>query len=146
MVLSFQRVRAVERAKLLKALLTTSNKLQIPITIVSGDVHCASAYTLTDEKNYPNAKVLQVTSSSISRKPCGSLATMAYAPTGLMQERLDDGKGKVIKTSIYQKQVFAKAGVNNFVVIEAKGGALDVEFFWPSSDGCGVESAKVKLQ
>ena len=135
----------VERAKLLKALFATSDRLKIPITIVSGDVHCASCYTLKDTKNYPGARIVQVTSSSISRKPCGSVATMAYAPNGRMQERLDDGRGRVVKTSIYQKQVFAKAGVNNFVVISAKGSTIGITFYWPAKDGKGTESAKVDL-
>lgn len=135
----------VERAKLLKALFAASDRLKIPITIVSGDVHCASCYTLKDTENYPNARIVQVTSSSISRKPCGSVATMAYAPNGRMQERLDDGRGKIVKTSIYQKQVFAKAGVNNFVVISARGGNIDITFYWPAKDGKGTESAKVDL-
>jgi len=133
----------VERAKLFKALFTTSNRGKIPITIVSGDVHCASAYTLTD-KNYPNAKILQVTSSSISRKPVGSLGKLAFARNCLIKERLDDGKGKLVNTHIFQKQVFAKAGVNNFVKINANGNDVNLTFYWVGKDGT-AKSRKVDI-
>ena len=41
-------INHTEEAKLLKALFITSNRRKIPITIISGDVYCASAYTLAD--------------------------------------------------------------------------------------------------
>jgi len=135
----------VERAKLFKALFTTSNKLKIPITIVSGDVHCASAYTLSDKSNYPHAKILQVTSSSISRKVVPKFGTWAFAKNGLIRERLNDGKGQVVKTSIYQKQLFAKAGVNNFAKINTKGSKVDVTFYWLSKKYGGNTAKSRKL-
>ena len=63
-----------------------SNRTKIPITIVSSDAHSASAYTLTDVVNYLDAKLLQVRSSPVSRKPSGLITTWAFARNRHMQE------------------------------------------------------------
>ena len=134
----------IERDRLFRMLFKASEKHRVPITIVSGDVHCASVYTLSDE-GYPNAKVLQVNSSPISRKPVPAIATKAFARTGFINRKENDGKGKDVRTTVHQRQCFAKAGICNFAIIKAEGKELKVTFYYTSNTTHERKTVEVDL-
>ena len=95
-----------ERNLLLGHLGTFSDKHKIPVTFLSGDVHCASAFKI-HLKDKPNAKLMNITSSGISRKP---------APSYL--DKLIEGDGPLYKhDTALVETVFSLAGKNNFLII-----------------------------
>lgn len=97
-----------ERKKFLDLLLKISDKHQIPIIILSGDVHCASAYRITHSSKYSKANLFNVTSSAISRSPAPSLATIAMQRSAKISGY--DGEFE---------QLYTVAGKNNFALINA---------------------------
>ncbi|ALM52960.1 alkaline phosphatase D family protein [Halomonas huangheensis] len=97
-----------ERNKLLDVLLRTSDKHQLPIIILSGDVHCASAFRITHSTRYKKANLCNVTSSAISRAPALSLATIAMQRSA----RINGYDGNF-------EQIYTVAGKNNFALINA---------------------------
>ena len=132
-----------ERARLLDNLLRFSHEKKTTICMFGGDVHCMSAYVLTDEKRFPDAKIVHITASAITRKPCPSVATMAYAKNGFMKYK-ENGKGRNKTSSIYGEQRFAKSGVNNFAVLTAEGKTMSCTFFWKTkADSYSIESQTV---
>lgn len=97
-----------ERNKFLDLLLKASHKNQLPIIILSGDVHCASAYRITHSSQYAKANLFNITSSAISRSPANSFATIAM-----------QGSAKINGYDGEFEQLYTMAGKNNFALINA---------------------------
>uniref|UniRef100_A0A7S2R0Y2 PhoD-like phosphatase metallophosphatase domain-containing protein n=1 Tax=Eucampia antarctica TaxID=49252 RepID=A0A7S2R0Y2_9STRA len=135
----------VERDKILAAFFYISNLYSIPIVILSGDVHCVSAYTLTDKKKFPNARIINITSSAITRKPCAAQATNAFHAKGYMKTRENDGKGVSRLTNIHCEQNFAKSGVNNFAVVKAERKSISCTFHWVEKSRGKLKQSTVKF-
>lgn len=95
-----------ERNILLEEVGSFSNNNNTPVTFLSGDVHCASAFKI-HLKDKPDAKLMNITSSAISRKP---------APGFL--DKLIEGDGPLYKhENALVETVFSLAGKNNFLII-----------------------------
>lgn len=128
-----------ERKKLLDAILSYSHELKVPIVILSGDVHSASVYALENDENYPHAKVFNVTSSSISRKP---------AP-----ERAEDFMKKTGNISGYEggyaTRYYTLAGEYNFVIIDlqntSNGASIVVDLYWPGGKQRETVKKRIRL-
>nr|VFJ92079.1 MAG: alkaline phosphatase D [Candidatus Kentron sp. LFY] len=142
-----------ERNLFLDAVMKVSDKHKVPITIISGDVHCASAYRLVNTKRYPDARVGQVTSSPISRKPNPSIANALVAKSGDMVtvDIGDSKKEKKRKGPVYQKRLFAKSGINNYAVFsvgrDQDGNVrIMVDFYWPGEDDGEIVRRTIELQ
>nr|VFJ48093.1 MAG: alkaline phosphatase D [Candidatus Kentron sp. FM]VFJ48751.1 MAG: alkaline phosphatase D [Candidatus Kentron sp. FM]VFK09439.1 MAG: alkaline phosphatase D [Candidatus Kentron sp. FM] len=139
-----------ERNLFLDAVMSCSNSHKVPITIISGDVHCASAYRLTNTERYPDARIAQVTSSPISRKPNPSIAGALVAKSGdVVTVDIGDGK-KERKGPVYQKRLFSKSGVNNyaaFSVSQDRNNATQVivDFYWPGEDDGEIVRRTIEL-
>lgn len=132
-----------ERARLLDNLLRYSHEKKTPVCMFGGDVHCMSAYVLTDAERFPDAKIVHITASAITRKPVPSVGTMAFAKTGYMKYK-ENGKGRNKTSSIHGEQKFAKAGVNNFAVLTAEGKKMTCTFFWKNkADHYSIESQTI---
>lgn len=132
-----------ERARLLDNLLRYSHEKKTPVCMFGGDVHCMSAYVLTDEERFPDAKIVHITASAITRKPVPSVGSMAFAKSGFIKYK-ENGKGKNKTSSIYGEQKFGKAGVNNFAVLTAEGKQMSCTFFWKNkADNYSIESQTI---
>lgn len=118
-----------ERNQVLDLLLKRSHKSGQSIVILSGDVHCASAFRITNER-YPKAKLFNVTSSAISRSPAPKLATSAIQKTA----PIDSYPGGKFE------QLYRFSGANNFALINAdyRDGELSLSaslyWTWPGTD------------
>lgn len=127
-----------ERDAMLELMFRFSHETGIPVVILSGDVHCASAFRITDGDNYPKADLFNVTSSAISREPAPKFATMAFQKSGPMNKD-DDTDNRAFE------QLYRFAGENNFALVNAnhRDGSLDlsVTLYWVAS---GSEEATQK--
>lgn len=127
-----------ERNTLLDAILLYSDTNEIPVVILSGDVHCASVFALESYDSYPKAKVFSVTSSSISRKPAPEIAETFIKPSGKI-----DGYTQGRATRFY-----TLTGAYNFVLLEfeKKDGkvSLVADLYWPG--GKEREATKKRIQ
>ncbi|MCG7546403.1 alkaline phosphatase D family protein [Pseudoalteromonas sp. Of7M-16] len=104
-----------ERNNLLEQIFKASHANQIPITFLSGDVHCSSAFKLKST-NYKYAKVMNITSSAISRKPPPAMASVA----------IEGSKSMYRSTHIEVENVFEMAGKNNFLVVDVENEGNDL--------------------
>ncbi len=96
-----------ERNELLEAICKTSHDSAIPITFLSGDVHCASAFRIRSTK-YDKANVMNITASGISRKPAHWV--LKY---------LVEGDGNMfMNDDIKLEREFRMVGKNNFLTLE----------------------------
>ena len=98
-----------ERNKLLDLLFAFSHLRGIPVSVLSGDVHCASAFRIIDRTRYENAQLFNITSSAISRKPPTSKATMLIASSGKLKNH---------RTAEIEK-LHEHAGNHNFAMLSA---------------------------
>ncbi|AOT07055.1 alkaline phosphatase D family protein [Pseudoalteromonas luteoviolacea] len=96
-----------ERNIMLDHVFELSHTHQVPITFLSGDVHCASAFKFSSP-TFPNAKVMNITSSAISRKPPPKMAAVA----------IDSSKKMYRSPHIEIENIFEMAGENNFLVVD----------------------------
>lgn len=128
-----------ERNKLLTAVFRASKKHKVPITFISGDVHCASIYEISKPEVYPESEVYQVTTSPISRKPASKLSTIGYQKSGPLPGM--DG--------VFCEQLYSQSGVNNFAVFrvgdDLSGSKLAVDYYWPGDEDGEVYSATIDL-
>ena len=135
-----------ERDELLTDVLKASHDFGVPISFMSGDVHCASAYQLVDMSRFPKAQVSQVTSSPISRKPNPAVANVAVAKSGYMTKEVD---GKKVATTVYQKRLFAKSGINNFAIMRASNvdgqNRIEADFYWPGEEDHEIVRKNISL-
>lgn len=118
-----------ERNQLLDALFARIANKNLPVVFLSGDVHCASAFRLR-HRRYPSAKVYQVTSSAISRKPAPRISQLGIWSGGDM-----DGHAE-----IFCEQLFALAGNKNFALVRQRPDELGVlnqitvDLCWPGGE------------
>lgn len=133
-----------ERDKILSTFFYISHIYKIPIVILCGDVHCMSAYTLTDPKRFPCGKIITITSSAISRKPCPSVATKAFQGNGFMKTKVD-GKGVSRNTTIVCEQKFAKSGVHNYAAVKADGKNISCTFYWVGKTRGEMKNSTIKF-
>ena len=128
-----------ERNAMLELLLARSAESSIPIVILSGDVHCASAFQITHGKTYPGARLFNVTSSAISRKPAPGIATAAMQKSADI-DGFDGGRFE---------QMFRFAGENNFALINAdcRDGDLKISatLYWAEPGSESVTQKVIKL-
>ncbi|WP_417811270.1 alkaline phosphatase D family protein [Thalassospira alkalitolerans] len=128
-----------ERNKILDLLLARSHENNIPIVILSGDVHCASAFGITHAQTYPGARLFNVTSSAISRSPAPGIATAAMQKSAPI-DGFDGGRFE---------QMFRFAGENNFAVINAdcRDGELQLSatLYWAKPGSESVTQKVIRL-
>lgn len=103
-----------ERNILLDEMFRTSNKLGVPVAILSGDVHVGAAFELASNE-FPHSKVYQLTSSAITycKVPKG-LNLLVRKDDGLMMGRTG-GKKKAVVVRPFRNQVMVS---NNFGIIQ----------------------------
>ncbi|MNG09699.1 hypothetical protein D3C84_931270 [compost metagenome] len=111
------------------------------MVFLSGDVHCAAVFRLL-HKQYPAAKVFQVTSSAISRLPAPDMLKMAISGGGEMP-----GIANMVCERWY-----AMAGSKNFALLSVRP-SLDgkqtevlVELHWPSGEDGELTKRRVLLK
>ncbi|SFM35953.1 alkaline phosphatase D family protein [Marinobacter zhejiangensis] len=113
-----------ERRIVLDLLLKRSHESGMPITILSGDVHCASAFRIRQDNRFPGARLFNLTSSAISRAPAPGLAVAAMQKSA----NIDGYEGGRFE------QLYRFAGENNFALINAdvRDGelSLSANLFW----------------
>ncbi|MDW6005376.1 alkaline phosphatase D family protein [Vibrio mangrovi] len=95
-----------ERDQLLDLLGRFSAERQVPVTILSGDVHSCSAYKITLGE-HPGANLTHVTSSAVSRKPAPAVSNHLIADSGPLYKHAN---GRCEK-------LFGLTGENNFLVV-----------------------------
>ncbi|MDD0973771.1 alkaline phosphatase D family protein [Pseudomonas fontis] len=130
-----------ERRALLDRVYTALGKRGVVVTFLSGDVHSAGVFRLL-HKDYPAAKVFQVTSSAVSRMPAPEALKVAISPGGEMS-----GMPKV-----HYERWYAMAGWKNFALLCVRP-SLDgtqtevlVELHWPNGDDGEVTKRRVLLK
>lgn len=129
-----------ERNALLEAVFKHADTSGKKIVFLSGDVHCASAFRLR-HKSHPAAKVFQVTSSAISRKPAPGISKIGIASGGRM-----DGNDKVSFERLY-----AMAGYKNFAMFHvrltdsADTTEVLVDLCWPGGEEHEVTHKRLNL-
>lgn len=110
-----------------------------PLVFLSGDVHCASVFRMQHRK-FPAARVYQMTSSAISRKPAPKISLIGISSGGPM-----DGHAEVSSERLY-----ALTGAKNFSLIRARtrdDGAAEVviELHWPGGEDGEVTKRRLVL-
>lgn len=129
-----------ERNRLLEALFRKIAQSGQKLVVLSGDVHCTSAFRLQHRK-YPAAKLYQITSSAISRKPAPKLSMLGISSGGTM-----DGNKEIAC-----ERLFALSGNKNFAMVRvgAGQGAADteivVELYWPGESEGEVTKRRLVL-
>ncbi len=126
-----------ERDQLLSTLYTALGTSDTKLVFLSGDVHCASAFQLRHAK-YPQARVFQITSSAISRKPAPSLSMLGIAPTGPMHGNAE----------VYCERLYAMAGSKNFAMVRVQdaGARVIVDLHWPEGNEGAVTKKRLELK
>jgi alkaline phosphatase D len=116
-----------ERNQLLEATFKQINTSGKIVVFLSGDVHCAASFRL-HHKNYPSAKVYQVTSSAISRKPAPKVSTIGIASNGTMEGN----------DLVFCEKLYSFAGSTNFAMIRVKTEnnhpEITVDLYWPGNN------------
>ncbi|QBF26920.1 alkaline phosphatase family protein [Pseudomonas tructae] len=130
-----------ERKVLLDQVYAALGKSAKPVVFLSGDVHCAAVFRLL-HKQYPAAKVFQVTSSAISRIP---------APGGLKLAISTGGEMPGLANMLCERW-YAMAGSKNFALLSVRP-SLDgtqtevlVELHWPSGEDGELTKRRVVLR
>ena len=123
-----------ERNLLLDAIFRKIGKSGQTLLVLSGDVHCASAFRLKHRK-YPGAKLYQVTSSAISRKPAPGISLLGISSGGTMDGNKD----------VTSERLFALAGNKNFAMVSINGAEIVVELYWPGDNEGEVSKRRLVL-
>ena len=98
-----------ERNCLLKKMLFSSHYQDQTVVFLSGDVHSASAFRILQPKEFSKARVYNITSSAISRKPAPRIAQMGIAKNGPIPG---------YEVGRFEK-MYQSAGYNNFAYVRA---------------------------
>lgn len=134
-----------ERNKLLKAVFKYSHDNNVPVTFLSGDVHCASVYQLEDTESYTRARVFNGTSSAISRKPAPEKAEWFFKKSGRLKG-YPNGDGNASEAEV--DRLYAFSGAYNFFLVtaEERGGEVSVaiDLCWPA--GTQGELGRKRIQ
>lgn len=129
----------VERAKLLDQLFERSHYGKQTVVFLSGDVHSGSVFKLYKTKSHPQARIYNITSSAISRKP---------AP-GIMEGRIEDSGPVRGYEGVNCERLYGFADRNNFALITARfqDDELDlwVDLCWPDGDDMEIVQKKIYL-
>lgn len=129
-----------ERDQLLGAIFKRVDKTGETVVFLSGDVHCASVFRMR-HRRFPAAKVFQVTSSAISRKPAPKISLLGISSGGPM-----DGNKEVSCERLY-----ALAGAKNFVLIRVRPSegvneaVVTVDLHWPGGEEGEVTRRRILL-
>ena len=129
-----------ERNRLLEAVFRQIDQSGRKLVFLSGDVHCASVFRLKHRK-FPSARIYQVTSSAISRKPAPQLSLLGISSGGAM-----DGNKEVTCERLY-----ALAGAKNFAMIRCKTPSFEadveiiVDLHWPGGEEGEVTRRRISL-
>ncbi len=128
-----------ERNRLLDAAFGEIAKSGRPLVFLSGDVHCASVFRLRHRK-FPAARVYQVTSSAISRKPAPKISLIGISSGGPMDGHPD----------VSSERLYALTGSKNFSLIRARAkddGSAEVivELHWPGGEDGEVTKRRMEL-
>lgn len=129
-----------ERAVILNNVFAQLDKHGKLLVFLSGDVHCASVYQLTHNK-YLKARVYQLTSSAISRKPAPAASLIGISSGGALK----GCKG------IVSERLFALTGHKNFSllhVFEDASGTLQTEaqICWPGENAGETISKRIRFK
>ena len=131
-----------ERNQLLGTIFNCIGDKDQTLVFLSGDVHCSSIFKIRHKK-FPTAKVFQVTSSGISRKPAPEMSILGISAGGPM----DGDKEKEVSF----ERLYALAGVKNFAIIRvppldgANEANVIVDLYWPGGDESEVTKKRILL-
>lgn len=128
-----------ERNQLLDTVFSEVANSGRPLVFLSGDVHCASAFRLQHRK-HPAARVYQVTSSAISRKPAPKISLLGISSGGPMDGHAD----------VSSERLYALTGNKNFSLLRARtkddGRAeVVVDLHWPGGEEGEVTKRRLVL-
>jgi alkaline phosphatase D len=136
-----------ERNQMLEAIFKRVEKTGKTVTFLSGDVHCASVFRMR-HRRFPAAKVFQVTSSAISRKPAPQVSMLGIFSGGPMLGSKGAGDER---EPISCERLYALVGAKNFLLIRVplsvggKEPVVRVDIHWPGGDEGEVTRKKVLL-
>ena len=130
----------IERNQLLQTIFASIYKSGRKLVFLSGDVHCASVFRMQHRK-FPAARVYQVTSSAISRKPAPKISLIGISSGGPMDGNKD----------VSCERLYALTGAKNFAMIRVR--SLDqendaeviVDLHWPGGEEGEVTKRRVVL-
>ena len=129
-----------ERNQLLEMIFKRIDKSGRKLVFLSGDVHCASVFRMQHRK-FPAARVYQVTSSAISRKPAPKISMLGISSGGAM-----DGNDDVSCERLY-----ALTGAKNFAMIQVRSvyqgseSEVVVDLHWPGGEEGEVTKRRIVL-
>lgn len=110
-----------ERNVLLETVFSALEERGQTLVCLSGDVHSAAVFRLSHAK-YRRAKIVQVTSSAISRMPAGKLAAIGLADSGTMAGH----------EQVHQDYVFGHTDDKNFAMLRVMSDqSATVDLHWP---------------
>lgn len=126
-----------ERNQILEQVFSQLKNGNKTLIFLSGDVHCASIFRM-HHKSYRGAKVYQLTSSAISRKPAPAISYLGITNGGTMA-----GNDK-----IYSERLFALAGNKNFSILRVRQNESGVQtvtadLYWPSGDSGEITKKQI---
>lgn len=129
-----------ERAELLNAAFTNLDAKGKTLVFLSGDVHCASVFKLTHKK-FRAAKVFQVTSSAISRKPAPTVSLVGITSGGALTGCKD----------VRSERLFALTGNKNFAMLKVRQLDTDhdevtVDLCWPGGEEGEITRKSIVLK
>lgn len=129
-----------ERNQLLDTVFAEIGRTGRPLVLLSGDVHCASAFRLQHRK-FPAARVYQVTSSAISRKPAPQISLLGISSGGTLDGHPD----------VSSERLYALTGNKNFSLVRARNlddGSAEVvvDLHWPGGDEGEVTKRRLVLR
>lgn len=128
-----------ERRELLTAAFKNLDAKGKTLVFMSGDVHCASVFRLT-HKAYRTAKIFQVTSSAISRKPAPKASIVGITSGGMLADCED----------VRAERLFALTGDKNFALLKLRrrDGREEavVELCWPAGSEGEVTKKRLVLR
>ena len=128
-----------ERNQLLDTVFSKIANSGRTLVFLSGDVHCASVFRMQHRK-YPAARVYQVTSSAISRKPAPKISMLGISSGGPMDGHAD----------VNSERLYALTGNKNFSIISARNktdGSAEVvvNLHWPGGEDGEVTKRRLIL-
>ena len=128
-----------ERNQLLETVFRQIDKSGRKLVFLSGDVHCASVFRMQHRK-FPAARVYQVTSSAISRKPAPKISLIGISSGGAMDGNKD----------VSCERLYALTGAKNFAMIHVvvdpgNDAEIIVNLHWPGGEEGEVTKRRVVL-
>ena len=130
----------VERNQLLEAVFRQIDKSGRKLVFLSGDVHCASVFRMQHRK-FPAARVYQVTSSAISRKPAPKISLIGISSGGA------DGRqqGCLLRTPLRADRRQELRDDPRQVADPGTDAEIIVDLHWPGGEEGEVTKRRVVL-